>query len=143
LAAVNQDGTVNSPSNPAKGGSIISIWVDGLMDPMYLQDASLLTDGAIISPSLVPLVTFTPAPGLSTGIAPSVSLFPVPNGASPFYPAAVTYAGVAPDLVAGITQINFQIPTIVPTGNFSVLVSIGGPNGSFSAGSRALIAVAP
>jgi uncharacterized protein (TIGR03437 family) len=29
-AAINQDGTVNSQSNPAKAGSFVSIWATGL-----------------------------------------------------------------------------------------------------------------
>jgi uncharacterized protein (TIGR03437 family) len=40
--------------------------------------------------------------------------------------ALYTYAGEAPGMVAGVMQINVQIPPKAPSGNLEVLVSIGG-----------------
>ncbi len=88
-AALNQDGTVNSQSNPAASGSIVSVFATGLggfspplMDgsvvktPVAMDDLVVLYDGA-----------------------------PVP----------VTYSGQAPMLVAGVSQVNFVLPP--PFGN--------------------------
>jgi uncharacterized protein (TIGR03437 family) len=41
-------------------------------------------------------------------------------------PATVLYAGAAPGLVAGVLQINIQLPTGVGAGNQPVVVTIGG-----------------
>jgi uncharacterized protein (TIGR03437 family) len=41
-------------------------------------------------------------------------------------PALYTYAGEAPGLVAGVMQLNVQIPANVPSGALSIQVSIGG-----------------
>ncbi len=37
-----------------------------------------------------------------------------------------TYAGEAPSMVAGVMQLNVQIPTGAPSGALSIQVSIGG-----------------
>jgi uncharacterized protein (TIGR03437 family) len=44
------------------------------------------------------------------------------NGASVPY----EYAGEAPGLVAGMMQLNVQIPATAPSGNLPITVSIGG-----------------
>jgi len=41
-------------------------------------------------------------------------------------PALYTYAGEAPGMVAGVMQLNVQIPGNVPSGALSIQVSIGG-----------------
>jgi uncharacterized protein (TIGR03437 family) len=40
-------------------------------------------------------------------------------------PATVLYAGAAPDLVAGVFQINVQVPTGLQAGNQPVVVTVG------------------
>jgi uncharacterized protein (TIGR03437 family) len=40
--------------------------------------------------------------------------------------AIITYAGEAPGMVAGVMQLNVQIPASGPSGAMEVLVSIGG-----------------
>jgi uncharacterized protein (TIGR03437 family) len=40
-------------------------------------------------------------------------------------PALWTYAGEAPGFAAGLLQLNVQIPTNAPSGNLSIVVSIG------------------
>ena len=41
-------------------------------------------------------------------------------------PALYVYAGEAPGEVAGLMQLNVQIPSNAPSGNLSITVSIGG-----------------
>ena len=41
-------------------------------------------------------------------------------------PAQYTYAGEAPGLVAGMMQLNVQIPANAPSGALPIVVSIGG-----------------
>jgi len=105
-AAVNQDGTVNSSAIPAKAGSIISIWVNGM-------GINLVPAGQIAT---VPL-----------NLCPSVDVCTIAvnvYGNQEFTgekttPAMIQYAGPAPGLVTGITQINFVAPA-PPTGNSEV-----------------------
>jgi len=109
-AVINQDNTLNDPSNPAKRGSIISIYATGYG---ALPDAP--PDG-------------TPAPDASSGLItiPTDSQAVVING---YYPDQFTlqpgdpsdgqfikYSGLAPGFV-GLWQINFQIPMGVPPGS--------------------------
>jgi uncharacterized protein (TIGR03437 family) len=80
-AAINQDGTVNSASNPAPSGSIVSIWATGTgyapgADGQRAT-AAQQTCSCVISSQ-------------TTNISP-------------------TYAGAAPGMVNGIVQINFMV----------------------------------
>jgi len=86
-AVLNADGTRNSPSNPAKRGSVVAFFATG---------------GGATNP-----------PGVSGGIWPRSPLAhlvqPVTvqiNGVD----AEVLYAGSAPGMVSGIFQINVQVP---------------------------------
>jgi uncharacterized protein (TIGR03437 family) len=85
-AALNQDGTPNSPAHPANPGDVIVLFGtgEGLESPTPV-------DG-IISQSPLP--------------APKLPVTVVIGGA----PATVLYAGPAPGLVAGVIQINAIIP---------------------------------
>ncbi len=101
-AAVNQDGTLNSAAKPAKGGSVISLFVtgDGQMSPAA-------TDGK-----------------LTIGLAATVQPVKVTIGG---LPATVSYAGAAPGAVAGLTQVNVQIPAGVAAGSaVPVVLQVGG-----------------
>jgi uncharacterized protein (TIGR03437 family) len=84
-AALNQDGTVNSASNPAARGSVVSFWITGagLLNAAY-------EDGEI--------VTNNPA-GLAQPLV---------------YGAAVQYAGQAPGMVAGVVQLNLVVGDGLP-----------------------------
>jgi uncharacterized protein (TIGR03437 family) len=104
-AVLNQDGTLNSASNPAAKGSIVSIYATGagLMN-------SLMTDGAI-TPSIPPF----PVPLLNVQIEIGG------------LPASVQYAGAAPGLVAGAIQVNAYVPAGAPSGgSIPVVLNIGG-----------------
>jgi len=101
---VNQDGTLNSKDHPAKLGSVITLYISGT--------------GVTNPPSADGLITTTPVP---VSVA-RVSVF-LPGGQ-----VTPQYVGAAPGLIAGITQVNFALPTTltVPPGNVvsvSVLAS--------------------
>lgn len=112
-AALNQDGTINSAANPAKGGSIVTVFATG-------GGANYFSDGA-----LVPLAIYDAhVPVLA--VSGRLSL-------------EVEFAGDAPGLVAGVMQINFRVPDSAPLGTtFSLSLEIGGVSSA-----EILIAVTP
>jgi uncharacterized protein (TIGR03437 family) len=97
-AALNQDGTINSADHPAPVGSIISVWATGLgpIDPAQ-------GDGTLVG---FPLPTNTAQVAVQA-IAVIFGFFG--GGQTIITPFVVTYAGPAPYLVAGTSQINFQV----------------------------------
>lgn len=101
-AILNQDGTINSSSNPAQRGSIISIFCTGmgLLSPVP-QDGEIIQDTTHLLQVSVPI------------------LFP---GATGLTEAQIIYEGAAPTLVAGVTQVNVQLPDTFP-----VSVTLPGP----------------
>jgi uncharacterized protein (TIGR03437 family) len=112
-AALNQDGTINSPANPAPVGSILTIYATGAgsMQPT-------LPDGQIVT-------TINAKPAL-----PVTVFF---NGAS----AEVLYAGPAPGIVAGALQVNVRVPDVLCRGSgecftypnaIRVLLGLGQPD---------------
>jgi uncharacterized protein (TIGR03437 family) len=100
--AINQDGTLNGPTNPAARGSVVAVWGTG-----YGQTNLPCQSGGLNLPYAEPL-----SPGISAVIS-SVD----PGVQKP----AVWYAGSAPSLVCGVVQINFQVPVDVAPGTFSFL----------------------
>lgn len=107
-AAVNvADGSINSTTHPAKLGSFIELYVTGAgytTAPMDGQTASVTCGSACLPVPLLP-VTVKIA---NQYVTPS-------------------YAGGAPSLIAGVTQINVQIPTnIIPGTTTLVQVLVGG-----------------
>ena len=95
-AALNQDGTYNSASNPAAPGSIVTIYATGLGPTTPPQP-----DGSLIG---LPL----PANILTFGVE-AIYTIGIPFGTEVDVPFEVQYAGPAPSLVAGVSQINFRI----------------------------------
>jgi uncharacterized protein (TIGR03437 family) len=85
-AALNEDGSVNSRENPAKAGSIVTVWGTGAAG--WPRDT---TDGSL---------------------NPSTPLLYLSAGATSAYSSRqeVTFAGAAPGLVAGVFQINVRLP---------------------------------
>jgi uncharacterized protein (TIGR03118 family) len=100
--ALNADGSVNSSTNPAARGSMITIFTtgEGVTTPGS-------TDG------------MTEADTSRVPVAPVSVVF---NTTS----AAVTSASTAPKDVAGVLEIQTTIPAGLPTGQISVAVSVGG-----------------
>jgi len=107
-AISNQDYSANSPSNPAAKGSTVAIYLtgEGLTSPAS-------TTGSVTKATL-PAPQVTPAPLLPVAV--------LIDG----QPAAIAYAGEAPGIVAGVMQLNVQIPTTARTGDLPLIVSIGG-----------------
>jgi uncharacterized protein (TIGR03437 family) len=99
-AALNQDGSINSPSNPAKHGSVVTLFASG-------GGANYFADGAV-----VPMGIYTAAATVWAGDSRSFE---------------VVFAGDAPGLVAGIMQINLRLPdSLPPGGTLTFTVVIGG-----------------
>jgi uncharacterized protein (TIGR03437 family) len=94
-AILNQDGTANSTSIPAKRGSIVAVYLTGAgsLNP-FIADGSL---GPLVPPFPTPLASV------------SATVGPVD--------APITFVGQAPGLIAGATQVNVQIPQNAPEGN--------------------------
>ena len=100
---LNQDGSSNSSLNPAAAGSVVVLYATGLG-----QTTPHDQDGAVAT-AILPL--------------PQASITVLIGG----IPAQVLYAGAAPYMVAGIFQINVQIPPNAPPGsNIPVLIEAGG-----------------
>jgi uncharacterized protein (TIGR03437 family) len=104
-AALNQDGSVNSPTNPAALGSIVTVWASGAG-----VSTAVPTDGAILSSAFG-------RPTLPVAMYSFPLLIALRLGQLPAGPLSleVLYAGDAAALVAGVTQINFRLPGHVDT----------------------------
>jgi uncharacterized protein (TIGR03437 family) len=91
-AILNQNGTFNSPSNPARRGSVIVIYAtgEGTVTPS-VQDGQVST--AVYPKPVLPV---------SARIGGQ--------------PAVVYYAGAAPNFVSGLLQMNVQVPETTATG---------------------------
>jgi uncharacterized protein (TIGR03437 family) len=89
MAVMNQDGTVNKLANPAKPGSVVSIWATGF--------------GATGPPAYGAVATE------ANNFCRSCQLV-LSNGAMSVT-ETVEYAGTSPGLIDGLMQINFLIPT--------------------------------
>jgi len=92
-AILNQDGTVNSTSNPAPAGSVVFIYATG--------------EGQTNPPGVDGKPDDSPAPVPVAGPATATV-----GGVN----ADVLYAGGTPGLVAGVLQLNVRIPATVPPG---------------------------
>lgn len=107
-AALNQDGSVNSMSNPAPRGSVVAVFVTGLGG---------------YQPAVEP-----------EQVAPLEP--PFPRAARPIQafwdddPVAITYAGVAPGLIAAASQMNVPIPPNTMTGARKTRLEAAGCSGS-------------
>ncbi len=104
-AVLNQDNSINGPSNPCARGSIIQIFAtgEGLTSPPA-------TTGTISGAGLnqVQLPVMVSIGGIG---------------------ATVIYAGSAPDEVAGLLQVNAVVPqSVVPGDRVSLVVTVGTAN---------------
>jgi uncharacterized protein (TIGR03437 family) len=101
VVALNQDGSLNSPSAPARQASVVTLYAtgDGLTQPAS-------SDG---KPAIVP----SPLPVLPVTLTVGG------------YPAQILFAGEAPGY-AGLLQINARLPGgFAPTGNVPVVLNVG------------------
>ena len=92
-AALNQDGTVNGPSNPARRGQVVTLFFTGA-GPM----TGPVIDGGLAQDAGVRVAE------------------PVTAIIGSFDTGEVLYAGAAPGLVFGVGQLNVQISTSAPVG---------------------------
>jgi uncharacterized protein (TIGR03437 family) len=102
VAALNQNFSAHSTSNPALRGTVIQLFGtgEGLVQPR--------TTG-IITPATAPLPVLTlPVTATIGGRA-----------------VTVEYAGPAPGLVAGVFQVNLRIPNDMATGQQPVVINFG------------------
>ncbi len=91
--ALNQDGQLNSQSNPAAPGSIVVVYGTGIGVTTPAGD-----DGA-----LAPIGPLSALPRPNAFLAISVQGIPLTRD-------DILYASAAPGLVNGLTQVNFRIP---------------------------------
>jgi uncharacterized protein (TIGR03437 family) len=91
-AALNQDGTVNSADHPAPPGSIVAVFATGL-GPIQPAQA----DGTLVE---------FPLPANVVGV--EVVAFSLTPAGPQSTVLEITYAGPAPYLVAGVSQVNFR-----------------------------------
>jgi uncharacterized protein (TIGR03437 family) len=106
-AILNQDNSLNGPNHGAASGSVVQVFMTG-----EGQTTPQVVTGAITTATLPP-PQVTPAPVQPVGV--------FINGQQVPY----TYAGEAPGMVAGVMQLNVQIPPYWPSGALSIQVSIG------------------
>jgi uncharacterized protein (TIGR03437 family) len=107
-AILNQDNSLNGTGNPAAKGSIVQVYLTGEGQTNPPSVTGTITAATLPPPQV------TPAPQLPVGVTI--------NG----QPALYVYAGEAPGMVAGMMQLNVQIPSNAPSGNLPITVSIGG-----------------
>jgi uncharacterized protein (TIGR03437 family) len=101
-AILNQDGTVNTPENPAERGSVVALFGtgEGQTEPAG-QDGKLATQ-TLPRPRLPVSVTIAGRD------------------------AELLYAGGAPGLVAGVVQVNARVPEdLTATGEVPVILRVG------------------
>ena len=104
VAALNQDYSLNSSANPAAQGSVVTL----LRRRRAGQLNPALPDGSVVS------ATNLPQPVLPVNV--------LVNG----QPATVLYAGGAPGYVAGVLQVNLQLPGGLPSGpSVPVVLEVG------------------
>jgi uncharacterized protein (TIGR03437 family) len=99
-AAVNEDGTINAPDNPARAGGAISVYLtgQGQLDDL-VQTGTAATDEYLCS-------TLAPTSATVGG-----------------EPAGILFSGLAPGFV-GLAQVNLIVPDL-PAGDYPVIVTIG------------------
>src|SRR5262249_53566932 len=89
--AINEDGTLNSCANPAKAGSLISLFVNGIGTSAGTLSTGILT-------------------GLNPGYLSAPAEVSVGN-----YSAEVDSYGSQPGAISGIAQLNVRIPETIST----------------------------
>ena len=102
-AALNQDQTVNSRTNPAAPGSIVTIFLSGMGEMM----GAAYQDGQVFDAATP--ITDLPAPKLPVVILGESAQIDQNGGRSLNAPVEILYAGQAPAALAGVSQVNFRI----------------------------------
>jgi uncharacterized protein (TIGR03437 family) len=105
-AILNSDYSANSTLNPALSGDIVQIFMTGEGQTAPAGVSGRITGVSAIGP-------LTPQPLLRVSVAIDGQ------------PASVQFYGEAPYLVAGVMQLNVQIPSNARSGNLPVVVTFG------------------
>jgi len=108
-AVRNEDGTLNSPQNPARRGSTVALFVTGggELDPAT-------ADGQIV---------VSPLPKLKNPVEVS---FPDTECTDYSVPPAEASSGTVAGTVAGLLQVSVRVPESLPPGNWSLQLEFGG-----------------
>ncbi len=101
-AILNQDGSLNGTSRPARRGSVVAVFATG--------------GGRVKPPGTDGRLNWLPLPVLEAPVHATV------GGQD----AEVLYAGPAPGLIAGALQVNLRIPETLAPGLHSVRLAIAG-----------------
>jgi uncharacterized protein (TIGR03437 family) len=123
-AALNQDLAPNSSENAAARGSVVALYVTGT----GVMEGPLV-DGGVAGAALQRL----PGPVTATFASPQVVCGFMRICAGPPIPAEVLYAGSAPGLVLGVTQINVRVPESSPIGLRSMEIKLRPDDPAFGA----------
>lgn len=105
VAALNQDGSVNNGSHPAKAGSYITLYGTGQGAVNGMPPDGAAPQGIIATPEV-------PQVFINSGFVD---------------PGDVQFSGLAPGF-AGLWQINVKVPSNVPPGDVPVFIIYGGIN---------------
>lgn len=99
-AILNQNGSVNSQTNPAAQGSVVVLHATGggTMNPDGVDGSAATATSSLLLPARVEV-----------------------NGQN----ANVLYAGNAPGLLHGVIQVNVQLPAGLPSGSVGIVLSVG------------------
>ncbi len=105
LAALNQDGSLNNGANPAKAGSVVTLYGTGQGAINGMPPDGQPAQGIVPTPQ-------TPQVFINSGFVPS---------------GDVQWSGLAPGF-AGLWQINVKVPSDAPPADVTVFVIYGGVN---------------
>jgi uncharacterized protein (TIGR03437 family) len=103
-AAVNQDGSINGSAHPASAGQFISLYATGF--------------GQTNPPGQNGTINAAPLPQPLLPVSATIGGKPatiIPGG----------YAGGAPGAVAGVMQVNVQVPAAIGAGSVPVVLQVG------------------
>ncbi|MDR3702421.1 MAG: hypothetical protein P4L56_22425 [Candidatus Sulfopaludibacter sp.] len=105
---LNQDYSVNGPTNGAAGGSAIVVYMTG-----EGQTSPAGVTGAVI-------------PSNGTGLKTPIQTVTASIGGVPLPASAILYAGSAPGDASGVLQVNLLVPSGLTPGPQPIVVSVGG-----------------
>ena len=108
--ALNEDGSLNSYDNPAPGGSIVTIFLNGagVLGPLPPQG----TSGTLGQTPILPVsASYSVEYDIRYSRAPA--------------PLQILYAGGSPGLLAGLIQINFRMPPALALSSIQVHINVG------------------
>ena len=110
---LNNDGTLNSPSNPAAPGSVVTLYATGTG-----PTGTTAADGQIVG---------DPPPQLRTPARLYFSLYGASCDPIAEFDSDALFSGDVPGFVNGLVQIKAQLPSSMLAGDWDVAVKIGGP----------------